>query len=87
MGSLIEESGSAALPPCAPCYVSVDALGSTRMLTDSLGIQKERHDYMSFGDEVYAGSTAGLAYPGSSNGEGMNTMYTGQGTLADPACQ
>jgi hypothetical protein len=36
-GSLAAEDGSAALAPCAPCYVTVDHLGSTRLLTDGQG--------------------------------------------------
>ena len=43
-------------PICATCFVSVDYLGSTRLLTDSSGLVQERHDYLPFGGEIPAPS-------------------------------
>ena len=37
------------------CYVSVDQVGSTRLVTDANGIAKQRYDYLPFGEEVPAG--------------------------------
>lgn len=44
--------------PCAICYISTDHLGSTRMVTDQGGNLIARHDYLPFGEEIYAGSAA-----------------------------
>ena len=42
--------------PCSTCYLTVDALGSTRMMTDgSTGAIKSLHDYLPFGEEIGAG--------------------------------
>ena len=35
-------------------YVTVDTLGSTRARSDAAGVVKERHDYLPFGEELYA---------------------------------
>jgi RHS repeat-associated protein len=38
-------------PECSTCYLTVDHLGSTRVLWDSAGV-KGRYDYMPFGDAI-----------------------------------
>jgi RHS repeat-associated protein len=38
--------------PCTTCYISFDHLGSTRMVTDSLGQALARRDYLPFGEEI-----------------------------------
>ena len=35
-------------------YLTADALGSIRARTDAAGVVKERHDYLPFGEELYA---------------------------------
>ena len=67
--------------PCGAltCYVSVDQLGSTRMVTDSTGAVKRRYDYLPFGEELGIGTggrTAGMGYQAS--GDGFNPKFTGQ---------
>lgn len=53
LGQLIAEYGSTgAAATCTPCYVSVDHLGSTRMLTNASGTVVERHDFLPFGEEI-----------------------------------
>ena len=42
-------------PPCTTCYLSLDHLGSTRMITDQFGNVVARHDYAPFGDELTSG--------------------------------
>lgn len=44
-------------PPAAPTisYLTEDALGSPRVVTNSLGEVKARRDFFPFGDEIYAG--------------------------------
>jgi RHS repeat-associated protein len=51
-----EYATSPPLTPCSTCYLTVDALGSTRMMTDgSTGAIKSLHDYLPFGEEIDAG--------------------------------
>jgi len=38
--------------PCATCYLTVDHLGSTRLLTDQNGNPVSRHDFLPFGEEL-----------------------------------
>ncbi len=59
-GNLAAEyaSGTVPAPPCNTCYISDDALGSTRMVTDQTGAVQAAHDYYPFGGEVQ-GQTAG----------------------------
>ena len=50
---------------CTRCYLSVDHLGSTRALTDgTTGGVIERHDYLPFGEEIYAGTGGRTAAQG-----------------------
>ncbi len=59
-GNLAAEyaSGTVPAPPCYTCYISDDALGNTRMVTDQMGAVQASHDYYPFGTEV-ASQTAG----------------------------
>jgi RHS repeat-associated protein len=81
-GNLAAEYGGTTSAPCAPCYLTVDALGSTRVVTDGRqGTVKARHDYMPFGDELFAGTgarTTGQGYLNVGSAEGINTLFTGQ---------
>jgi RHS repeat-associated protein len=46
-------------------YLTADHLGSTRVVTDSSGGVKARHDYLAFGEEISAnvsGRTTGMGY-------------------------
>ena len=67
-GSLAAEYGPPEAAPCGantPCYVSVDHLGSTRMLMDNNGNAQKRYDYQPFGAEIpanYAGRTPSMMY-------------------------
>jgi RHS repeat-associated protein len=66
-------------PPCLTCYITVDHLGSTRLLTDDNGNSVRRYDYLPFGEEIPSdGSvrTAGLGY--QSTPDGLNPKFTGQ---------
>ncbi len=80
-GSLAAEYTTAgqSTPACTTCYVTVDQLGSVRALTNSSGTVVERHDYMPFGDESFAGvggRTTGQGY--LSGGQDVNVLFTGQ---------
>jgi len=53
MGRLAAESGGS--NPSGTNYISVDALGSTRLTTDSSGNAIKCYDYLPFGEQLYAG--------------------------------
>jgi len=81
-GSLAAEYMTAqAANPCGTptCYVSVDQIGSTRLVTDSAGNVARRYDYLPFGEEVPAGTggrTTAMGY--QSQPDGLNPKFTGQ---------
>src|SRR5208283_5409976 len=51
-GQLAAEYSSAAGSGVGRNYLTVDHLGSTRMVSNATGAVLERHDYRPFGDEV-----------------------------------
>jgi RHS repeat-associated protein len=60
-------------------YVSVDHLGSTRLVTDASGQPEERHDYLPFGEELFAGvggRTEAMKYPAADTG--VRLKFTGK---------
>jgi RHS repeat-associated protein len=67
---------AAVTAPCATCYLTWDALGSTRLVTDQNANVVARHDYLPFGEEITAG------YIGRSGEFGLNDTaeqkFTGQ---------
>ena len=78
-GNLAAEYPSTpAVPPCVTCYVTVDHLGSTRVVSDSSGNVVARYDYLPFGEEIPADSvrTTTLGYKLGS--DGFNPKFTGQ---------
>ena len=88
MGELAAEYGAAGASSCDTCYLSVDQLGSTRAVTNASGEVVERHDYLPFGEEIYAGTagrTVGLKYPQSTDGVGAVTIkFTGKERDTEP---
>ena len=79
-GALAAEysSATAGSSPCTTCYVSVDHLGSVRMVTDQSGTVVARHDYLAFGEEIgagYAGRTNAGLWGASDNAD---QRFTGQ---------
>jgi RHS repeat-associated protein len=57
LGELAAESSTSPLSmPCLTCYLTADALGSTRMMTNESGIPKSYHDYFPFGEEITVGT-------------------------------
>ena len=53
-GNLVAEYGGAPNP--STLYVSADPLGSTRLLSDASGNQKNCYDYLPFGGDIFAGT-------------------------------
>ena len=43
------------VPPCTTCFLSLDHLGSTRLVTDQNDNVVARHDYLPFGEEMPVG--------------------------------
>jgi RHS repeat-associated protein len=61
------------------CYVTVDQLGSTRVVTDSSGNVTQRYDYLPFGEEIPADGTVRTTAMGyQSSADGFNPKFTGQ---------
>ena len=61
------------------CYVTMDHLGSTRMLTDSAGNVQRRYDFLPFGQELGAGigsRTTAMGYLAAP--DGLGPKFTGQ---------
>ncbi|MEK7406086.1 MAG: hypothetical protein AAB225_13345, partial [Acidobacteriota bacterium] len=59
-GNLAAEYASQVPPAlCARCFLTADALGSTRLVTDENGAVKQRRDYLPFGEEILANSSFG----------------------------
>jgi RHS repeat-associated protein len=84
-GNLAAEYGQAETSPCdtATCYLTVDHLGSTRLLTDNAGSSSVRYDYLPFGQELLAGMgarTTGMGY--LSSADILGPKFTGQ--IRDP---
>ncbi len=75
-------SGHLQSPACTRCYLIVDHLGSTRALTDgTTGSVVERHDYLPFGEEIYAGTggrTAAQGYLSIPDPIKMRQRFTGK---------
>lgn len=78
LGRLAAEYATAAnTSPCTTCYLSVDQLGSTRLVTDGSGRVKGRHDYLPFGEEIAAGQAGRGAQWGPGN-DSINQKFTGK---------
>jgi RHS repeat-associated protein len=79
-GQLAAEYGPPA-PTGGVRYVSVDHLGSTRLLTKGSGALAERHDYQPFGEELWAGvngRTEADGYPAAPLVSGTDLRFTGK---------
>ena len=70
-----------ATAPCRTCFLSVDQLGSTRLVTDIGASVVGRHDYVPFGQEI-PGGWAGRNSDWGAN-DSVNQKFTGQERDAD----
>jgi RHS repeat-associated protein len=70
------QSGTLNTPPCSTCYLTVDNLGSTRMVTDQNLTVISRHDYMPFGEEIIQGYAGRSSQFGS--GDNVTLKFTGK---------
>ncbi|QOY86918.1 RHS repeat-associated core domain-containing protein [Paludibaculum fermentans] len=71
-----EYSNHPSSQPCTTCYLLADHLGSTRVMTDSIGTAVQCHDYLPFGEELLAGTSGrnGCYLPASGSG----VLFTGK---------
>ena len=75
-GDLVAEYGGASNSDTGTLYLTVDALGSTRLATDVNGAQKLCYDYLPFGQEIGAGVDG---RPGNCfTTDSLDTKFTGQ---------
>ena len=58
-------------------YTTSDNLGSPRVITNSLGSVVSRHDYMPFGEEIFAGTGGRTAAMGFGVADGNRKKFTG----------
>jgi RHS repeat-associated protein len=80
-GNLAAEYGQGESSLCGTprCYVTVDHLGSTRLVTDDTGNAMRRYDYLPFGEELPAGAFGRTVERGyQSAPDGFNPKFTGQ---------
>jgi RHS repeat-associated protein len=81
-----EYSTQPSLQAPSPRYLTIDHLGSTRIVTGPAGTVLTRHDYLPFGDEVasnYAGRSTFPAYGSSANP--VRQKFTGKERDAESA--
>jgi RHS repeat-associated protein len=79
MGQLIAEySAVAASGGGGTSYLTQDHLGSTRVVTDSGGNVKARHDYLPFGEEIPANVGGRSSIPGYTAADTTKQRFTGK---------
>jgi RHS repeat-associated protein len=64
-------------PSCVTCYLSVDQLGTARLITDQSGNVVGRHDYLPFGEELAANQDGRTGQWGVGN-DSINQKFTGK---------
>ncbi|MGH8244958.1 MAG: RHS repeat-associated core domain-containing protein, partial [Gammaproteobacteria bacterium] len=58
-------------------YLTADHLGSTRLITDEVGAERSRHDYLPFGEDLPVG-VGGRQGSGYGDTAGVNQQFTGK---------
>ena len=64
-------------PSIGTQYSTTDILGSPRVITDSSGNVVSRHDYMPFGEELFAGTGGRSSSQGFGGAETLRKKFTG----------
>ena len=78
MGEMVVENSSSSVGVTAgTTYLSDDTLGSTRLVTDALGVPTGRYDYLPFGEEIWAQANGRSAIAGYS-GAAVRMKFTGK---------
>lgn len=65
-------------PATSTSYIFADHLGSVRVITDSSGAVKSRHDYFPFGEELAAAYSGRSGVTGYSATESIRERFTGK---------
>jgi RHS repeat-associated protein len=86
MGQMVAEYSTATQPTPGTggtSYLTADNLGTPRVITDSNGGVRARHDYLPFGEELFAGTggrtgSGGQEYPTYDDGKGARQKFTGK---------
>jgi RHS repeat-associated protein len=79
MGQLIAEYSTVASSGAGgTSYLTADHLGSTRVVTDSGGNVKARHDYLPFGEEIPATIGGRSSIPGYTANDTTKQRFTGK---------
>lgn len=77
-GALVAEYSTQISSTPQVSYLTMDTLGSPRIITDNGGMVVSRHDYMTFGDEIYSntgGRTVAQKYSATDNIRQQYTSY------------
>ncbi len=80
-GKLAAEYATVAPAESGTRYLTVDHLGSTRLVTGTGGVVDKRYDYLPFGQEMVAGvggRTTALRYQDGSAADGQRVRFTGK---------
>jgi len=80
-GKLAAEYATAPPAESGTRYLTVDHLGSTRLVTGASGVVDKRYDYLPFGQELVAGvggRTSALRYLDGAATDGQRVRFTGQ---------
>ncbi len=79
-GQLVAEYGGPAAygPSCLTCYLTVDHLGSTRLVTDEQGAPVRRWDYTPFGWEINGSYGKRPQISGYVTSDGVQPKFTGK---------
>ena len=75
-GKLVAEYGSAPQQSSGTQYLTADHLGSPRIITDSAGGVKARHDYFPFGEEIADGVGGRSTAQGYSQPDSVRQRFT-----------
>jgi len=76
MGLLVAEDGTPSAPDSGTKYVSVDHLGSTRLVTDVAQNQEICYDYLPFGEQIGSGTDARTATCFTSTATPLTEKFT-----------
>jgi RHS repeat-associated protein len=77
MGQLVAEYSSAPPPPSGTKkYLVADQLGTPRVITDATGTVLSRHDYLPFGEELFAGIGSRTTPSGFSANDLIRQQFT-----------
>ena len=78
MGQLIAEYGNLTAPDSGTKYISVDHLGSTRLVTDTGQNQEICYDYLPFGEQIASGTDGRTSSCFTSAATPLTQKFTGK---------